>query len=306
MPPSRLSSASIDRMRVARPTINPRIDRIDLHASTGRHRRRWRALAGSGAAGCRRALAHRRHASEGARQSPGAAGRPHAGGSRWRREGRSRPPGRGPVLLGAGRAPREADANKPPRRPIEPVLLTSRSVPKGTNRHRVESHAALVFNGLTSCLGAAATFSRHNSFRELLWRSRCQRRRRARSACHCGRGGLAKERRRILISRLPSAPRTRRRTHRLSVRAAGHAALFQRSGRDFPPRRTPISIAFRRPLWIRGRGACGATAIAARRWSARSGSQHRARFTPCGRRFAEFACPEMMNAGWRGAATGCP
>jgi hypothetical protein len=30
----------------------------------------------------------------------------------------------------------EADANKPPRLPIEPVLLTSRSVPKGTNRHR--------------------------------------------------------------------------------------------------------------------------------------------------------------------------
>jgi hypothetical protein len=52
----------------------------------------------------------------------------------------------------------EADANKPPRLPIEPVLLTSRSVPKGTNRHRVESPCCVRFQWVNKRLGAAATF----------------------------------------------------------------------------------------------------------------------------------------------------
>jgi hypothetical protein len=200
----------------------------------------------------------------------------------------------------------EADANNPPRLPIEPVLLTSRSVPKGTNRHRVESPCCVRFQWVNKRLGAAATFFQAQFIAGMAVAQPVP----AAAAPALGLPSRSRRpsqrERRILISRLPSAPPTRRATHRLSARAAGHAALFQRSGRDFPPRRTPISIAFRSPSWIRGRGACGATAIAARRWSARLGSQRCARFTPCGRRFAEFACPEMMNAGWRGGATGCP
>jgi hypothetical protein len=69
----------------------------------------------------------------------------------------------------------------------------------------------------------------------------------------------------------PSARSRPRPTHRLSARAAVHAAPIPGNGRASPPRRMPISIAFRSPWWMTGRAACAASGIAARPWSGRSG-----------------------------------